>query len=75
MALRFEPLQVAAEFDITVQPVKSVLGPPLVRIAVPLVSSPNKQTGVCMVVLLATAALVKVCSRPPFKASCPGTYD
>ena len=71
MALRLEPLQVAPEFDITVQPVKSVLGAPLVRTAVPLVSSPNKQIGVCMVGLLATAALVKLCSRAPFSVELP----
>ena len=71
VALRFEPLQVPPEFDMTVQPVKSVVGPPLLRTAVPLVSSPNKQTGCCIVVLLATAALVNVCSRAPFKDELP----
>jgi hypothetical protein len=60
-----EPLQVDVEFDITVQPVKSVFGAPFVRTAVPAVSSPNKQMGVCITGLLAMAALVKVCALAP----------
>ena len=36
VACRFEPLQVLAESDMTVQPLKFVVGPPLLRTAVPL---------------------------------------
>lgn len=71
VACRLEPLHVEAEFDITVQPEKSAFGAPLVRIAVPLVSSPSRQIGVCMTGLLAMAALVNVCARAPFSVELP----
>lgn len=49
------------------QPVKFVLGPPLLRIAVLLllVSSPNMQSGYGFLVCIATAALVKTFCRAP----------
>jgi hypothetical protein len=65
VALRFEPLQVALEFDMMVQPAKFPFGEPFVWKAVPLVSSANTQIGARMPAW-AIARLVKLfCLAPP----------
>ena len=71
MALRFEPLQVDAESDMVVQPVKFEFGAPLVRRAVPEVLSANRQIGCSTVDWLAIAALLKVFSLTPFTVVSP----
>ena len=70
-ALRFEPLQVAEESHMTVQPEKSVFGAPLVRRPVPVWLRINRQIGVLIVDPLAIATAVKFFAAAPLSVVSP----
>src|SRR3954462_8422885 len=70
-ACRFEPLHWAVEFDMTLQPVKLVLGPPLARIPCVVWLSANMQIGVGTLAWSATAALLNNFACPSLSVVSP----